>query len=489
MKNSIKSISVPPSPERLIDSLTQIGYSFQTAIADLVDNSIQADASEVYIDMCSVHEVSEPYVVICDNGRGMNKKSLVEAMRFGSKEKYSHRNLGKFGLGLKTASLSQCRVLTVISKPRIDLESKSRLNICKWDMNYVYGNNKWDVLNPKENELEDHERYVLEKYRDDIEKGGTLIIWSDMKEFHPDLYEENKNKRESFIVHLIDGLKSHLGLTFHRFLEGSVSNKKRLKISFDDQEIESINPFCKKEKVQQPDKKIYHFDYGKEGNKSKVTFSPYILPREDQFSSPESYKKASSLGTWLSCQGFYFYRNNRLLKYGDWSSCAKKDKKNILLRVAVDFNEKMDVPFEINISKEKATIPKKYKSEISKILKDWLEQSRKRHIGKNGVKEPESEKNISQYKNLIIGDMIEIKPINHGREILLKRNIKENKIILSVPKTAEFSEFLQKRNGRVNKFRDLSICLILLLEAVKRKKIKRDHLPSLEELKQFLKED
>ena len=119
MKKQIKSISVPPTPLRLIENLTQIGYSFHTAIADLIDNSIQADSSEIYIDMCSINEADQPYIIICDNGRGMNKERLIEAMRFGSKEKYTERGLGKFGLGLKTASLSQCRILTVTFRPPI----------------------------------------------------------------------------------------------------------------------------------------------------------------------------------------------------------------------------------------------------------------------------------------------------------------------------------------------------------------------------------
>ncbi len=488
MPKQIKSIPVPPTPLRLIESLTQIGYSFHTAIADLVDNSIQADSSEIYIDMC-INESDEPYVVICDNGRGMDKKQMIEAMRFGSKEKYSERDLGKFGLGLKTASLSQCRILTIISKPRIQLESKSRLNICKWDINYVYGNDEWHILNPKGSELENHEKLILKTYEEKISNGGTLVIWSDMKEFLPDLYNSDEDKKHRFIVDSTNKLKSHLGLTFHRFLDGTISNKKRLKIFFDEKTIESIDPFCTKEKTRQLDKKEVYFDYGKEGaNKSKVVFSPYILPREDQFSSTEVYKKASKQGTWLSCQGFYFYRNGRLLRYGDWSSCATKDRKNILLRVAVDFNEKLDLIFETNISKEKAVIPKKYKSEVSIFLKDWIQEARKRWYGKNNNKgtKPIQRK---RYKPIDIENVIEIKTIKNGNKILCNRNPRDNKIIISVPVSHSMSFFLEKKTGRSNKFKNFSISLLLLLEVIKNKRLKREHIPSFNKFKSFFKEE
>ena len=490
MQKKIKFISVPPAPSRLIENLTQIGYSFHTAIADLIDNSIQADASEIYIDMCSINEADQPYVIICDNGKGMNKEQLVEAMRFGSKEKYTERDLGKFGLGLKTAALSQCRILTVISKPRIRLESKSRLNICKWDMAYVYGDNEWNILNPKESELEAHEKLILDTYKEKIENGGTLIIWSDMKEFLPDLYNSNQDKRVKFVVDSTNKLKSHLGLTFHRFLNGTISSKKRLKIFFDEKEIKSIDPFCTTEKTKQMDKKEIYFNYGKEEhNKSKVTFSPYILPREDQFSSMEAYKEASKQGTWLSNQGFYFYRNGRLLKYGDWSSCATKDRKNILLRVAVDFNEKLDLSFEINISKEKATIPKQYKNEVSDFLKNWIQEARKRWYGKNKNKEVKPKITRKHYKPINIKDVIEIKTIKNGNKILCNRGPKDDKIIISVPTSNPLSVLLEKKTSRGNKFKEFSISLLLLLEVVRSKRLKREHIPPLHKFEKFFVEE
>lgn len=486
MKNKVKAVSVPPNPERLIESLTSIGYSLHTAIADLVDNSIQAGASDIWIDMCAKTEFDDAYIIICDNGKGMSDNSLQEAMKFGSEEKYLKKDLGKFGLGLKTASLSKCRALTVISKARIDVSSKPKLNIYKWDMSHVYGNSAWEILKPKENELEDVERKVLEKYRKKIENGGTMVIWSDMEEFLPDLYTQDQNKKNKFFTEEIRNIEHHLGLTFHRFIDGH-NNKKELKIFFSKKEIESIDPFLHEEQSSRSlEEKIMYFSSISDEDKSRVVFSPYILPREDQFSSPDAYKHYSKrIGTWLSCQGFYFYRNNRLLKYGDWSSCdTKKDKKHILLRVAVDFNEKLDLEFEVNVSKEKASIPKKYRNEVSNFLREWIKEAKKSLIGKNKNKKKEITR--KHYNSISIDKILEVKINKTANKIICKKDSK-GKITIDIPKINPLSVYLEKKVGKGNKFKELAIALILLLQSLKNKRLKRDDIPSLNEFEEFFK--
>ena len=484
----MKKILVPPKPSRLIESLVTIGYDFKTAIADLIDNSIQANASNVFIDILSKDFGEEPCIVICDNGIGMNLNELKNAMTFGSKKNYEKKDLGKFGLGLKTASLSKCRVLTVFSKPRSESNKKSRLNIMEWDMNNVYGSDRWEILNPNYENLSEWKKEVFDKYEKEIESGGTLIVWSDMKEFLPDLYDENQDKVERFLSDEIKNLKSHLGLVFHRFIESSINKKKKLKIFLNDVLLDSIDPFCQNEKIKQLDKKITSMSYGEDNNKkSQVTFSPYILPKESQFSSQDAYKKATSWGgkTWLSCQGFYFYRNNRLLKYGDWCSCATKDRKNILLRVAVDFNDKLDLEFQTNISKEKASIPKKYKQEVKDFLGEWIKVSRKKWHGKKGEESSSMDKKEKKYKSVNIDKIVEFKIIKHGNRILCKKT-KDQKIIISVPTSHDFSDFLVKERGVVNKFKELSIVLLGILYALKNKRLKREEIPCLSDIQKHI---
>ena len=142
----IEKQSLPSAPI-LIESIRSIGYSFETAIADLIDNSISAKATR--IDILSIPK-EEPYIIIFDNGNGMNKVELEEAMRLGSKnpnEVREENDLGRFGLGLKSASLSQCRNLTVVSK------KDGKLSAFSWNLDYVIERNSWSILEYSEEEI------------------------------------------------------------------------------------------------------------------------------------------------------------------------------------------------------------------------------------------------------------------------------------------------------------------------------------------------
>ncbi len=122
------AIEVIPSARRLIKSLRDLGYDFRHAVADLIDNSIAARATIVTVEMRFNGEDS--WLRIADNGVGMNGSTITEAMRFGTERDYEADELGKFGLGLKTASLSQCSRLTVAS--RVDRSAK-RIEVRQWD--------------------------------------------------------------------------------------------------------------------------------------------------------------------------------------------------------------------------------------------------------------------------------------------------------------------------------------------------------------------
>ena len=480
----MKKISVTPKASRLIENLTHIGYSFEVAIADLIDNSIQAGASHIHLDILSEDHGEEPCLIICDNGKGMNFDELKNAMTFGSEKDHTEKNLGKFGLGLKTASLSQSRVLTVFSKPRSESNTKPRMNILEWDMTYVYTDNKWQVLNPSFADLDSWKKDIFNRYEHELNDGGTLIIWSDMHEFIPNLYSTDKSIRDRFFSNTIDKIKKHIGVVFHRFIQGSVPEKKKINIFFDHNKIEGIDPFCKDERsLQQLNKKNIFVEYTENGEKrkSKVIFSPYVLPREDQFLSREAYVKSASWGTWFSTQGFYFYRNNRLLRYGDWSGIVTKDKKNILLRVAVDFNEQLDKAFQINISKEKASIPQGMRSELILSLEEWIGKARKRWNGKKKDAEQLELQKIYKEKDF---SSIKFK-ISSGNKIRCKRSGKNKSIVIEIPKDHDLSEFLEKRKGKENKLKDFSYKLLAILESVILKRLEIKHIPMEEIYEQF----
>src|SRR5690349_3391180 len=122
-----------PKPKSTLNSYRSFGYSVQTAIADIIDNSITARAKNIWINY--VWDGSKSYLSILDDGLGMDLIELIDAMTPGSKNPQDNReshDLGRFGLGLKTASFSQCRRLTVVSKKKDTILIKR----C-WDLDYV----------------------------------------------------------------------------------------------------------------------------------------------------------------------------------------------------------------------------------------------------------------------------------------------------------------------------------------------------------------
>ena len=153
----------------LLTGLRSIGYSFSSAVADIIDNSISALATEIYI--FSDPLASVPYFEILDNGRGMNSTELDNAMLPGSDRNNvedSELELGRFGLGLKSASLSQCREFTVISK------KDGIVNAMSFDLDVIEAKNKLmlKVLTTEEIESIPHINDLL-KYA-----SGTLVVWT-----------------------------------------------------------------------------------------------------------------------------------------------------------------------------------------------------------------------------------------------------------------------------------------------------------------------
>src|SRR5258708_22088730 len=179
----MKSVNAPPGAKRLIESLRNMGYDTSTAIADLVDNSIAANASEIHVEIFAQKGSGPAAIVIADNGRGMDRDGLHEAMRFGAFQEYAPDDLGKYGLGLKTASLSQCRTLTVSSKLKAGRDVRPRRHYVRWDIDHVYETDSWNLLAPDAQELAEWEVEALS--HDVARDGGTVVLWSNLEEALP----------------------------------------------------------------------------------------------------------------------------------------------------------------------------------------------------------------------------------------------------------------------------------------------------------------
>jgi hypothetical protein len=336
-------IELVPSAKRLIKSLRDLGYDFAQAVADIVDNSIEAKASRIAIDL--EFDGDDSWVRIADNGTGMNAEELREALRYGSARDYSADDLGKFGLGLKTASMSQCQRLSVASRWNQD---RADIAAYCWDLEHIEKTNRWEILPLDRNGLGPAILSPLKEHR------GTVVLWQRLDRVlgysHP--YGEAARKRLSQTCREIE---LHLGMVFHRFLSGEIE-KKRFKILLNNNEIKPWDPFCREEsktkKLQSFRMKVEH-----NGVSGTISFEPYVLPHQEDFSSPDAFRLASGPGNWNQQQGFYVYRAGRMIQGGGWSNLRAPDEHTKLARIAVNFSPELDEALKINVAKMRVQMP------------------------------------------------------------------------------------------------------------------------------------
>ena len=320
---------VPFAPS-LIESMRSLGYSFPSAIADLLDNSISARAKKITI----VAEPNlNPSLVIFDDGCGMNQNELYEAMRYGSSNPLEERNeddLGRFGLGLKSASLSQCRKLVVVSK------KESQVCGYSWDLDYVMKKQSWMLKGFSGDEIH---KYPYSELLDNVEH-GTYIYLSEFDR----IKEGTGNISETFNK-CLDDMINHLALVFHRYID------EGLKIVVNGVEIESRDPFLLNHSATQRKRESsFHI------NGEKIVLKPYILPHLSKLTQ-DDLDKVGGKDRLRSDQGFYVYRNKRLIIWGTWFRLERKDELNKLARVMVDIPNSLDYMWSIDIKKSTATLP------------------------------------------------------------------------------------------------------------------------------------
>ncbi len=363
-------IEMPPFAPVLMESTRAIGYSLEAAVADIIDNSIAAEASEVDIKF-SPYELS-PYVSILDNGHGMNSEQIDEAMRYGSQsslEVRGERDLGRFGLGLKTASLSQCRCLTVISKKQGAVSAR------RWDLDEVYRIGSWALIQLDEDDIEHIPQYLADLKGSDE---GTLVIWEKL-----DRMLGGTASPEKLMNKQMDLVRDHLSLVFHRYLSGETGIKK-LRLEINGLPVEPKDPFLiGKSTSFQDDEKFFI-----EGH--PVCVSAFMLPHISKLTNAEKNALGGSEGL-TKDQGFYIYRNKRLLVWGTWFRMHRKDELSKLARIRVDIPNALDHLWTLDIRKSTAIPPDVIKSNLLRIVDRISEGSKrtwtfrgKREVGDDG---------------------------------------------------------------------------------------------------------
>lgn len=326
----MRCVNCPPSATLLTSSLRSIGYSLGTAIADIIDNSISAGAKRV--EICFTPTLDR--LAIVDDGCGMSPEELRQAMRFGSKaptEIRDEKDLGRYGLGLKTASFSQCKILTVISKKR------QKVSAYRWDLDEI---EDWTLI-----ELDSNEILKL-PYSESLNNRphGTVVIWDNL-----DRLDCNKDAK-------LRDAERHLRLVFHRYLE------KELQIYWNGRALKPNNPF---QYVWdwKPKKTVWIGDA-----KVIVEACQLKLPRNlsqkqlDELGGKEGIRRS---------QGFYIYRNHRLVVWGKWFGLARQLEANKFLRIRVDVPNALDDQWSLDVKKSQATPP----ATILTMLKGYVEKS------------------------------------------------------------------------------------------------------------------
>jgi len=350
----LKTISLPPYAPTLIESTRAIGYTLESAIADIVDNSISAMASIVEIFF---FPIEDSYIAILDNGNGMNADELETAMRYGSQnpnDKRADTDLGRFGLGLKTASLSQCRTLTVASKKDGNIEVRC------WDIDHVIKTGEWSLI-----VLETEEEINAIPHIDNLRAfdSGTLVVWQNL-----DRLKVGELNFDRSMGRKMDNVRAHLSLVFHRYLSGEIG-LKRLQIKMNGTLINYIDPFLIRRNTQvMADEELFIED-------AKVVVRPYILPHISNLSTDEIEELGGKEGLRKS-QGFYVYRNKRLLVWGTWFHMMRQSELSKLARIQVDIPNDLDNLWTLDIKKSTAIPPEIVRNNLESIIERMAERSK-----------------------------------------------------------------------------------------------------------------
>lgn len=333
-----------------IDSYRNIGYSIETAITDVIDNSIFAQATEIHVDMTwEPYETKKPFVKISDNGIGMTDNELHEAMRLGCRSPLARRNaddLGRFGLGLKSASFSQCRRFTVISR-------KNGTIACK----------QWDIDRIKENGFKLIDCTPAEiGLGDSIPSGtGTVVIWQNLD--HLNIPEElEPEKKDRLWTEILKKVHAHIQITYGDF-------KNKITFLFNGNKINLWSPFSIEGANITTDEEIPFGD-------SIVRVRTYILPKT---MTAEEMNIATLGKSMNEMQGFYVYRNKRLIKYGGWLDLQKMENKEVfrLARIRLDIDNSMDDAWHIDVKKENAVCPPALIDKLTSYAKQARSDSRR----------------------------------------------------------------------------------------------------------------
>lgn len=352
-----------PQADTLMGSMRSMGYSFEAAVADIIDNSISANCGVVRLFFPAV-PTDDLVVGIMDDGEGMDENELFEAMRYGSADSEQERSatdLGRFGLGMKSASLSQCKILTVVSLKNNKLSSYS------WDYNYIREKKQWIVKELSKSEIENL------PYISSLKEvsHGTLVLWKDF-----DVLDKSSGGLVyDALVELKNSVSLNIALIFHNFLSGK--GKEHIKIYVNKNKVKPLDPFLETHPKTTTKKERSIAIRDSKGTEQQIWVKPYILPFASDLNE-EHRKLIGGIETLRIKQGFYVYRNKRLIIWGTWFGMKPRGELTKNARVRVDIPNSLDDIWSIDIKKQTASIPKQIQRQLRQTVIDAMDISVKK---------------------------------------------------------------------------------------------------------------
>lgn len=339
---------VPPRAASLMESLRAFGYNLPTALADLADNSLFHGARNIRLGFYWNGEHSR--IAISDDGTGMDEATLVDAMRVGSRSPAAIRDekdLGRFGLGLKTASFSQCRRMTVFTRT-----DRGPVVVRCWDLDTVAEGNEWRLLRDPTAESASQAEAMLGN------SSGTVVVWEKLDRLADCISIDDDRAEDAFLRHA-ESVREHFAMVFHRLMVGT----GRVAFHLNGKEIQPWDPFLLGESAKPPiaPEKLVH-------KGRRIRIEPHVLPHLSRI-DPEVHSKAAGIRGWNAHQGFYIYRNRRMLVDGDWLGLKgwRQEEHYKLARIQVDLPNSLDQEWEIDVTKSRARPPEALREDLIRI--------------------------------------------------------------------------------------------------------------------------
>ena len=348
--NSTAYLDVPPDPERISEGLRDTGYEFSTAVADIIDNSIAAGATVVDVRM-AIDFGGKIFVSVTDNGCGMDREGLINAMRYGSRRRVDPSSLGKFGLGLKTASTAFCRRLSVISRN----SAAGPLLKATWDLDHIAKSDKWELLlgpsGPEEKKLLDTVASG---------KSGTVVLWENVDRLLREYAKPDGKFAKNALKRYQDNLAFHVSMVYQRFLDPADVRARTLEIRINSVPVRPWDPFAIAVTKAPIAEKALEVEID-DKRRASFTVRAFVLPRKDEYTDADLAREARLSN---DMQGIYVYRENRLIHGPDWLDMFRQEPHLTLCRVELSFDHNLDDAFQVDIKKSRIL--------LNEALYDWM---------------------------------------------------------------------------------------------------------------------